>query len=76
MIYEIPIIPGKIPPVIPCSQGDVNRKVTLQITGDTIPESARAYIKGIRPDGAAVEQGVTYGTGYSVGHIARRKSGV
>ncbi len=69
MIYEIPIIPGKIPPVIPCSQGDVNRKVTLQITGDTIPESARAYIKGIRPDGAAVEQGVTYGTGYSVGMI-------
>ena len=69
MTYEIPIIPGKIPPVIPCSQGDVNRKVTLQITGDTIPESARAYIKGIRPDGAAVEQGVTYGTGYSVGMI-------
>lgn len=69
MIYEIPMIPGHVPPVIHVSQGDINREIILQITGDTRPASARAKIRGIRPDGAAVTQTVTYGTGTSVGRI-------
>lgn len=70
MIYEIPIIPGKVPPVIHVSQGDIDRIVMLQIVGDTIPSAAAAaYIRGIRPDGAGVEQVVIYGTGTSKGLI-------
>ena len=70
MIYEIPIIPGKVPPVIHVSQGDENRTVVLQITGDSIPTSVAAcHIKGIRPDGAGVTQPVTYGTGTNKGLI-------
>jgi len=70
MTYEIPIIPGKVPPVIHVSQGDENRTVVLQITGDSIPTSVAAcHIKGIRPDGAGVTQPVTYGTGTNKGLI-------
>ena len=69
MIYEIPMIPGNVPPVIHVSQGDFDREVILQITGDTRPEYAGASIRGIRPDGAAVTQTVQYGTGTSVGRI-------
>lgn len=69
MIYEIPIIPGKVPPVIHISQGDSGRIVSLQITGDNIPAAAQAEIKGIRPDGAGVTQTVQYGTGTSKGLI-------
>lgn len=69
MIYEIPMIPGHVPPVIHISQGDIGREVVLQITGDTRPPAAQARIRGIRPDGAAVTQTVTYGTGTSVGRI-------
>ena len=69
MIYEIPMIPGNVPPVIHVSQGDFDREVILQITGDTRPEYAGAEIRGIRPDGAAVTQWVQYGTGVSVGRI-------
>ena len=72
MIYEIPMIPGNVPPVIHVSQGDINREVILQITGDTRPSAAQARIRGIRPDGAAVTQTVTYGTGFSVGRIVWR----
>ena len=69
MIYEIPIIPGHVPPVIHISQGDSGRIVSLQITGDNIPAAAQAEIKGIRPDGAGVTQTVQYGTGTSKGLI-------
>ena len=69
MIYEIPIIPGKVPPVIHISQGDSGRIISLQITGDNIPAAAQAEIKGIRPDGAGVTQTVQYGTGTSKGLI-------
>ncbi len=69
MTYEIPMIPGHVPPVIHVSQGDINREVILQIIGDTRPTAAQAQIKGIRPDGAAVTQTVQYGTGVSVGRI-------
>lgn len=69
MIYEIPMIPGNVPPVIHVSQGDFDREVILQITGDTRPDGAQAEIRGIRPDGAAVTQWVRYGTGVSVGRI-------
>ncbi|MBQ9050557.1 MAG: hypothetical protein IJ126_08180 [Lachnospiraceae bacterium] len=69
MIYEIPMIPGHVPPVIHISQGDIGREVVLQVTGDTRPPAAQARIRGIRPDGAAVTQTVTYGTGTSVGRI-------